>query len=243
MSNLNSMTISSSNWFQTHLVPNDAIMLRTVLKQASDANKHCCSKLQVVPVGIVATAFSGLNIISYPARGVSRCVSSITDWKFKEGITELWMGLSNGLRSLLATAILAACVAIAIFYPGIFQKLYPEIVKTPSPNPPENPAVTVPDQSDQKLAMAMEAQRRIASELEAKFTQSQTEQKNLQERLQEKEQNLKNLMQEINAKTNALANSEKLYQKQAEELATQKQHYQAQITHLEQQHRDAFKAI
>lgn len=150
--------IPNANWFQNHFVPNDASKLKHVLQFASDANNECSSRLCVIPSGIAATALSAGNILAYPVRGAFRWSVRIIDGEVVNAFKDLFSDLGKALQSLVATAIIAACLFLSIFYPGIFQKLYPVIP------PPPMPAAVAPE-PEQKQKVDIEALQRTLEEL------------------------------------------------------------------------------
>lgn len=119
----------TQNWIQSYLVPPDAKAVRGLLRMASrGSERSCCSQHKVIPTILVATALSALNAtLFYPGRAVFRCLAEAFDWKILRGLYALAYDVFNSLRSLALTAILIVCLAIAIFYPRIIQKINPRL--------------------------------------------------------------------------------------------------------------------
>lgn len=127
-SDLANMNVADQSWFQKHIMPTDATFIHGHLRFGANSSKedYCSAVFTVVPTALFSAALSAMNIGRCPARGCFRFCANLIDLELSKAFEELTKGISDGFLSIVATAILVACAAIAIFYPPIFEVLWPE---------------------------------------------------------------------------------------------------------------------
>lgn len=109
--------------FQKYLIPEEPLFLKTTMIHAAEA-------------GYVSQKGYGFIAIAQSAASCPLCIVKaplnfsvkLLNGEVKEAFAQLANGIIDGLKSLILTVILTACLFISIFYPSIYTHIQPSVV-------------------------------------------------------------------------------------------------------------------